>query len=54
MILAHDKYQMGLSEREMSLVMDALDMAAGNEVDTKFNPNDFAEVLDLFEQRFAW
>lgn len=54
MILGHGAYTLSLSEREMSLVMDALDMATGDSVDTTFTRTDFHDTLRLFEERFAW
>lgn len=54
MILGHGAYTLSLSEREMSLVMDALDMAAGGDVNTTFTRTDFHDTLQLFERRFDW
>lgn len=55
MILGHGQFTLGLSERQMSIVLDALDNAVQSvPSDTVFDAVDFAETRHLFNSRFAY
>lgn len=56
MILGHGVYTLGLSEREMSMILDALDGAVEQhqEMDTVFTRRQFDDLRSRFSDRFKF
>ena len=55
MTLRHGKFQFGLSEREVAVLLDALDGAVADPpAGSVFEAPDFAELAAAFAQRTAY
>lgn len=55
MILGTGSYMVGLSEKQMSMVLDALDMAMEKApTDSPFTRAEFADLGRDFQARFDW